>query len=92
MVVNVVGAIRTVSDVQKFDSGFEKRFLTIETVEQYPQRFQIDFLGDRMEMLNKIKEGQLKKVTANLRGNEVVDENGQTRYFLNLVGFKLEDF
>lgn len=94
MIVTITGQTEMVSDVIKYDSGFEKRLLRIKTIEDYPQFYQVEFTKDKMSLLDKIKVGQIKKVTANLRGNEFEpqEKGKEKQYFLNLTGWKVEDF
>lgn len=67
------------------NNGFEKRSLAIETSEQYPQKIGIDFIQNKLELLNNVKIGENVKVSINVRGNEY---NG--KYYVSLNGWKIE--
>ena len=64
---------------------FTKRLLVVKTSEQYPQLIPIDFVKDKISLIEFTKINQSVKVQVNLRGNE---NNG--RYYLNLQGWKIE--
>lgn len=86
----VKGKVKKVFDTQTFDSGFKKRELVITTGEQYPQDIIIEFAQDKCDLLNGLKEGQVVNVGINLIGREWVSNEGVTRYFNTIQGWKIE--
>lgn len=88
--MEVEGKVRKVMDVQTFDSGFRKRELIITTEEQYPQHLSIEFIQDKVDLLNGIKEDTPVRVSINLRGREWVSPEGVTRYFNTIQGWRVE--
>ena len=86
MSYDVTGKVKIVQDPQTFESGFTKREVVI-TVEdgKYPQDINLEFLQDKVSLLDNLSEGQEIKVFFDIRGREY---NG--RYFNNLVGWKIE--
>ena len=70
--------------------GFTKRLLVVETNEQYPQKLPIEFIKDKVDLLNNLQIGQQVKVSVNVRGNEYQDRNQVTRFGLSFQGWKLD--
>jgi hypothetical protein len=71
-------------------NGFTKRLLVIETEETYPQKLPIEFVKEKAELLNNIRQGQEVTVSVNIRGNEYQDRNGITRFGLSFQGWKID--
>ena len=86
MAYELTGKVKLIQEPQTFASGFTKREVVV-TVEdgKYPQDINLEFLQDKVSLLDDVAEGQEVKVSFDIRGREY---NG--RYFNNLVGWKLE--
>ena len=86
MSYDLTGKVKLIQEPQTFASGFTKRevVLTVED-EKYPQEIVLEFLQDKVSLLDSVSEGQELKVFFDIRGREY---NG--RYFNNLVGWKIE--
>ena len=86
MSYDLTGKVKLVQDAQTFDSGFTKREMVV-TVEdgKYPQEINLEFLQDRVSLLDAIQVGQEVTVSFDIRGREY---NG--RYFNNLNAWKLQ--
>lgn len=84
------GTIKKITEVQTFASGFQKREMVITTQEQYPQPISIEFLGDKINLLDGFSEGENVKVSINLRGREWTNPEGQVKYFNSIVGWRVE--
>ncbi|WEK68781.1 MAG: DUF3127 domain-containing protein [Candidatus Chryseobacterium colombiense] len=84
------GTIKKLFDAQTFASGFQKREMVILTQEQYPQPINIEFLSDKISLLDNLKEGENVKVGINIRGREWVSPQGETKYFNSITGWKVE--
>jgi hypothetical protein len=82
---DLTGKIKLVQDLKTFDSGFTKREMVV-TVEdgKYPQEINIEFVQDKITLLDNLQVGQQVTVTFDIRGREY---NG--RYFNNLQGWKV---
>lgn len=81
----IKGTVKEVGELERFESGFEKRKLTITTEEQYPQPIQLDFIKDKIALLENVANGTQVEVGFYLRGKEY-----KGRVFHDLVAFKLE--
>ena len=64
---------------------FKKRLLVVETDEQYSQKIPIDFVQDKVTLLDFITTGQEVVVSVNVRGNEY---NG--KYYVGLQGWQIK--
>ena len=89
--MEVIGKVKLIGDVQTFGSaGFRKRELVVTTDEQYPQMIMIEFLQDKVDLLNNYKVGQDVKVSINLRGREWTNPQGEAKYFNSITGWRIE--
>ena len=86
MAYELTGKVKLIQDPQTFGSGFTKREMVV-TVEEgkYPQDINIEFVQDKVSLLDSGQPGQQITVLFDIRGREY---NG--RYFNNLVGWKIQ--
>ena len=84
------GTVKKISEVQTFASGFQKREMVLTTEEQYPQPINIEFLQEKGDLLNSLKEGDKVKVGINLRGREWTSPQGEVKYFNSIIGWRIE--
>ncbi|WP_390449995.1 DUF3127 domain-containing protein [Chryseobacterium sp. Alg-005] len=84
------GTVKKLFDAQTFASGFQKREMVILTQEQYPQPISIEFLSDKISLLDNVTEGENVKVGINIRGREWTSPQGETKYFNSITGWRLE--
>ena len=84
------GTVKKIGETQTFASGFQKRELVLLTEEQYPQPIQIDFLSDKIDLLNNVSEGESVKVGINIRGREWTNPQGKVKYFNSISAWRLE--
>lgn len=84
------GTIKKIFETQTFASGFQKREMVLLTQEQYPQPINIEFLSDKINLLDTIKEGENIKVGINIRGREWTNPQGEVKYFNSITGWRVE--
>ena len=85
MAYDLTGKIKIVQEVKTFDSGFTKREMVVIVEDgKYPQEINIEFVQDKVALLDTLQVGQEVTVTFDIRGREY---NG--RYFNNLQGWKI---
>ncbi len=86
MAYELTGKVKLLQETQTFGSGFQKREVVV-TVEdgRYPQDICLEFVQDKISLLESIQAGQEVTATFDIRGREY---NG--RYYNNLQGWKLE--
>jgi translation initiation factor IF-3 len=88
--MEVIGKVRVVNAEQQVSASFRKRELVVATEEQYPQYISINFVQDKCDLLNGLNVGDAVKVGINLRGREWVDPQGDTKYFNDIQGWRVE--
>lgn len=85
------GQIKVIGETGTFGSnGFRKREIVLTTNDQYPQTIMIEFVQDKCDILNGYKVGQPVKVSINLRGREWENQQGETKYFNSIQGWRIE--
>tara|TARA_B100000676_G_scaffold112458_1_gene112212 strand:+ start:515 stop:889 length:375 start_codon:yes stop_codon:yes gene_type:complete len=89
--MEVQGKIKLVGDIQEITDSFSKRELVIVTQEQYPQTLCVEFVQDKMSLLDDFQEGQEVKIGINLRGREWKNPEGKIKYFTSLQGWRIEN-
>lgn len=88
--MEISGKIKALNPTQQVSASFQKRELVIATDEQYPQFISINFVQDKCDLLDKYVAGQDVKVSINLRGREWVNPQGETKYFNDIQGWRIE--
>lgn len=89
--MEITGKIKKIEPVKEYGTnGFRKRELILVTEDQYPQFISIEFTQDRCALLDSLEEGQMIKVTFDIRGREWMNPQGEAKYFNSLNGWKVE--
>jgi hypothetical protein len=79
------GKIKLIQDEQTFASGFTKREMVVTVDDgRYPQDINLEFVKEKISLLDDLQPGQEVTVTFDIRGRE---HNG--RYYNNLQGWKV---
>lgn len=81
----MTGQLKVKGETQTFPSGFSKRMFVITTQEQYPQDVAFEVVKDRTSAVDKFNEGDMLKVTFDVRGREY---NG--KYYVNLNAYRID--
>lgn len=86
MAYELTGKVKLIQETQTFGSGFQKREMVV-TVEdgKYPQDINLEFVQDKIALLDTVTVGQEVTVSFDIRGREY---NG--RYFNNLQGWRIQ--
>ena len=85
MQVSVKGVVHFVGDLEEVGrSAIQKKVIVVETEGQYGQKIPIEFLKDKVNLLDGFVVGQQVEVSTNMRGSEY---NG--KYYLSLNGWKI---
>lgn len=86
------GIIKVIDETKEFgNNGFRKREMVLTTEEQYPQHILIEFVQDKCDILNNYSVGSKVKIGINLRGREWVNNDGETKYFNSIQGWRIEN-
>ena len=85
MAYELSGKIKLIQEPKTFDSGFTKREMVVIVEDgKYPQEINLEFVQDKVALLDVLQPGQEVTVSFDIRGREY---NG--RYFNNLQGWKV---
>lgn len=88
--INVIGKVKMVGPEIQVSASFVKRELVVTTNEQYPQHILINFVQDKTDLIDRLKEGDEVNISVNLRGREWLDPKTNTnRYFNDIQGWKV---
>ena len=79
------GTVKLIDDTQTFGSGFKKREFVVTSDEKFPQDVKFECTKEKIELLDKVRTGDLVKVSFNIRGNEY-----KGRYYVNLQAWRIE--
>jgi hypothetical protein len=80
------GTVKKILDEKTFSSGFNVREFVVTTeADKFPQDICLQCVKDKVELVNKLKEGDKVKVSFDLRGRE-----WQGKYFVNLNAWKID--
>ena len=85
MSLELSGTVHKIEETQTFESGFQKRTLVIHNGEQYRPYVAIDFLKDRIDLLDKYKVGNAVTVSVNI-GNDYYKD----KLFNNISGWRIQ--
>ena len=88
--MEVTGKAHFIGATQQVTTSFQKREFVVKTDEEYPQFISINFIQDKCDILNSYKVGEEVKVHINLRGREWVNPAGETKYFNDIQGWRIE--
>jgi len=87
--MEVKGTIFKINEVEKFQSGFEKQTIVLNTGGQYPQFLPIEFVNKSIAHLDSIKIGDRVEVSINLQGREWTNNRQETKYIVSLTGWRI---
>jgi len=86
MAYELTGTVKVIQDAQTFGSGFTKREMVVTVPDaKYPQDINVEFVQEKVALIDSISEGQEVTVTFDIRGREY---NG--KYFNNLQAWKID--
>jgi translation initiation factor IF-3 len=88
--MEVSGRIKLINPEQQISATFKKRELVVTTEEQYPQHILVNFIQEKCDILNNFRVGEPVKVAINIRGREWVSPQGETKYFNDIQGWKVD--
>jgi len=85
------GTVKKVGDVQSFSSGFTKRELVVTSEEErYPQNVAFEFLKERADLLEGVRESDRVTVHFDISSREWAAPDGTVKYFTSLRAWKLD--
>ena len=89
--MEVQGKIKAIGETKTYGtSGFRKRECVVTTNDQYPQDLNLEFVQDKVDLLDKQKVGDSVTVSINLRGREWINPEGKAVYFNTIQGWRID--
>ena len=88
--MEITGKIKVVGPQQQVSPTFVKRELVIATDENYPQSILIEFVQDKVDLLDKYKVGDNVTVSINIRGREWPSPQGEVKYINSIHGWRVQ--
>ena len=91
--MKIKGTVKAVFDTQVINDKFKKRdlILTTDVDGKYPQHLTIQFVQDKVSLLDGLNVGEGLEVSINLRGREYKDKDLNIKYFNTIEGWRLEN-
>jgi len=88
---SVKGTIRRIGQEATFGK-MRKKSLILETDEKFPQMLEIDFVNDKINVLDnaKLDSGEKVEIGINIRGREWTSPKNEVKYFTSLTGWKID--
>jgi len=89
--VDITGTILNIMDQQVVNEKFTKREFVIEEAgnPQYPEILKMEFVNDKIPILDKYKVNDVVKVSVNVKGRRWADPEGKYKYFTTLQAWKM---
>ena len=88
--MEIIGKVKVVNPEQQISEKFVKRELVITTDEQYPQHILIEFIQDKVDLIDKLSPGDDVKVHINISGRLWTNPQGEDKYFNSIKGWRVE--
>lgn len=88
--MEITGTIKQILPTQNVSSTFRKREVIVSTDENYPQVLSIEFVQDKVDLVERAKEGDKVTVSINLRGREWTNPQGEVKYFMSIQGWRIQ--
>lgn len=88
--LKLTGTVHEIMEMETFQSGFQKQTLVVNSGGTYPQYLPIEFMKDKIDLLNGLKVGDELTVHINLNGRLWTDPQGKNKYFPSINGWKIE--
>jgi len=89
----IMAKVKTVCKLETFQSGFQKRVVAFEEINDKAKRTNIlpvAFTKDRAETAAGLHEGDVVQLDFAIDGREWTNPRGETKYFVDLVAVKCE--
>jgi single-strand DNA-binding protein len=87
--LQIQGTITTIKEPHRFSEKFEKQEIVIDTGGKFPQPVAIEFVNDKISMIEQCKVGDVVNISFNVRGREWTSPAGEVRHFVSLSGWRI---
>lgn len=86
---SVKGTIKQIGQQVTFGKT-QKKSLILTTEDKYPQTLEIEFLNDKINVLQGYDQGEKVEIGINIRGREWTSPKNEVKYFTSLSGWKID--
>ena len=86
---SVKGTIKQINQQATFGKT-QKQSVIILTDEKYPQSLEVDFINDKISLLQGYDQGEKVEIAVNIRGREWTSPKNEVKYFTSLTGWKID--
>ncbi len=88
---SVQGTIRKIT-LESTYGKTRKKSVILSTEDKYPQTLEIEFLNDKINLLDnaKLDVGEKVEIGINIRGREWTSPKNEIKYFTSLNGWKID--
>ena len=89
--MKITGTIKVIKESNQVSEKFIKReFVLIDDSGMYPQELQMEFVQDKVSILDNYAEGERVDVEINLLGRMWTNPQGEDKYFVTLQAWRIE--
>lgn len=88
--ISITGRVVDKIEATAITPNFTKGSVVVETNEEYPNYYQVDFTGKNIDKLEYAHIGETVEIRAGVRGTKYQKEGKPTMYFTQLNGFYLK--
>lgn len=89
--MEIQGIIKWIDETKTYgNNGFQKRETVVTTEDNYPQHILVEFVQDKVGLLDAYSVGQKVKIAIDIKGREWTNPQGQVKYFNSIQGWKIE--
>ena len=86
---SVKGTIKQITNESTYGKT-RKKSLILTTEDKYPQTLEIEFLNDKINLIEGYDVGEQVEIPINIRGREWTSPKGDVRYYMSLIGWKID--
>ena len=91
MNATITAKVLEIREARTITDKFSVQEIIVESDGKYPQKVMIQFINDKIELVNSLNINDLCVFNLNIRGSEYTQKSGVTSYFTNLNCWSLED-
>lgn len=89
--MKITGTIEQIFETQQVTDTFKKREFVLMVADnpQYPEHIKLEFIQDKVSILDSYAIGDNVDVEFNLKGRKWTNEKNETKYFNTLQAWKI---
>ena len=89
--MKITGQIKVIRESNRVSEKFVKReFVLLDDSGMYPQELIMEFIQDKVSVLDQYAEGDRVTVDINLLGRMWTNPQGEDKYFITLQAWRIE--